>query len=361
MKRRKFLTTGAGVTAGVLSTPAVGHAQDTFNWRMTNAYPPEFPLYTVGPGSPSSFAEKVEKMSNGRMRIDHFAAGELIPALEGFDAVASGTIEMNAANSYFWAGKVPAAQIFSAVPFGLDYEGMTAWLYSGGGLDLWHEIYAPHGVIAFPLNDSGVQMTGWFREPIESVDQFDGLKMRIPGIAGDVYNRLGVNVQLLPGGEIFPALERGVIDAAEFVGPFLDRRLGLHNAAKYYYTTGWHEPSTTGELLINLSVWESLPEDLQQIVRVAAMATHLESIAHNNAVNGQALRDLVENEGVTAEPLPDEVVARLREETQVVLEERAGQDEDFGRVLESYSAFRDTYWDWAEVSQLPYHSTIVQT
>jgi TRAP-type mannitol/chloroaromatic compound transport system substrate-binding protein len=201
MKRRKFLTTGAGVTAGALAAPAIGHAQDTFNWRMTNAYPPQLPIYTVGPGSPDAFAERVERMSNGRLRIDHFAAGELIPALEGFDAVASGTIEMNAANSYFWAGKVPAAQLFSAVPFGLDHQGMTAWLYSGGGLDLWHEIYAPQGVIAFPLNDSGVQMTGWFRNPIESVDQFDGLKMRIPGLAGEVYSRLGVNVQLLPAGE----------------------------------------------------------------------------------------------------------------------------------------------------------------
>lgn len=361
MKRRKFLTTGAGVTAGALAAPAIGHAQESFNWRMTNAYPPQLPFYTTGPGSPDAFVEKVEKMSNGRLRIDHFAAGELIPALEGFDAVASGTIEMNAANSYFWAGKVPAAQIFSAVPFGLDFEGMTAWLYSGDGLDLWHEIYAPHGVIAFPLNDSGVQMTGWFREPIESVDQFSGLKMRIPGLAGEVYSRLGVNVQLLPGGEIFPALERGVIDAAEFVGPFLDRRLGLHNAAKYYYTTGWHEPSTTGELLINLNVWESLPEDLQEIVRVAAKATHLEAIAHNNAVNGEALRDLVENEGVTAQPLPDEVVERLREVSQAVLEDRAAQDEDFGRVLESYHAFRDTYWSWAEVSQRPYHSSVVRT
>ncbi len=359
MKRRDFLVAGAGASAGVLAAPAVVRAQETFTWRMTNAYPPGFPYLTAGPGSPTDFVEKVRKMSGGRMTIQHFAAGELIPALEGFDAVAAGTVEMNAANSYFWAGRIPAAQIFSAVPFGLNQKGMAAWLYEGGGLELWQELYDPMGLFALPFNDSGVQMTGWFREPVESLADLDGLKMRIPGISGAVFNRLGVNVRLLPGGEIFPALERGVIDAAEFVGPFLDRRLGLHNAAKYYYTTGWHEPSTVGELLINKAAWDGLPEDLQEIIRVAAMACHLESTAYNDTVNGEALRDLVENEGVIARQLPADVVDGLRKTTDAVIAEMAEGDADFARIYESYSAFRKDYWAWASVSEKPYYETIV--
>ena len=155
---------------------------------------------------------------------------------------------MNCANAYFWAGKTFAAQYFTAVPFGFNFQGMNAWLYHGGGMELWEEVYAPFNLVPMPMGNTGVQMTGWFKKPIEKVDDFKGLKMRIPGLAGRVYASLGVDVKLLPAGEIFPALERGVIDAAEFVGPYQDRRLGLHKAAKFYYTTGWHESSTVTEL-----------------------------------------------------------------------------------------------------------------
>ena len=186
-----------------------------------------------GPGSATDLAKRIEAMSNGRLKIQVYGAGELIPALEGFDAVRAGTVEMNHANSYFWTGKTFAAQYFTAVPFGLNFQGMNGWLYDGGGIPLWHEVYAPFGMVAFPCGNTGVQMTGWFKKEIKSVADFKGLKMRIPGLAGKVYATLGVDVKLLPGGEIFPALERGVIDAAEFVGPYQDRRLGLHKAAKY--------------------------------------------------------------------------------------------------------------------------------
>ena len=200
---------------------------------MTNAYGPGAPFYVQGPGSPTDFIKMVDAMSQGRLKIQHFAAGELIPALEGFDAVSKGTVEMNCANAYFWAGKTFAAQYFTAVPFGFNFQGMNAWLYHGGGIKLWEEVYAPFNLVPIPMGNTGVQMTGWFKKPIEKVDDLKGLKMRIPGLAGRVYAQLGVDVKLLPAGEIFPALERGVIDAAEFVGPYQDRRLGLHKAAKY--------------------------------------------------------------------------------------------------------------------------------
>ena len=254
-----------------MAAPHVVSAQaKTFSWKMTNAYGPGAPFYVQGPGSPTDFIKMVDAMSQGRLKIQHFAAGELIPALEGFDAVSKGTVEMNCANAYFWAGKTFAAQYFTAVPFGFNFQGMNAWLYHGGGIKLWEEVYAPFNLVPIPMGNTGVQMTGWFKKPIEKVDDFKGLKMRIPGLAGRVYAQLGVDVKLLPAGEIFPALERGVIDAAEFVGPYQDRRLGLQKAAKYYYTTGWHESSTVTELIVNKAAWDSLPPDLQEIVRAAA-------------------------------------------------------------------------------------------
>lgn len=355
LSRRKFLSAAAvSSTAGlIMGAPHVARAQssDTVQWRMTNAYGPGAPFYVEGPGSPTDFCRKVEELSDGRMRIQHFAAGELIPALEGFNAVASGMVEMNAGNAYFWAGQVPAAQYFTAVPFGMNTQGMNAWIYHGGGQELWDELYASRGLIAMPMGNTGVQMTGWFREPVESVDDLNGLIMRIPGLAGQVYSELGVAVRLLPGGEIFPALERGVIDAAEFVGPYQDRRMGLHRAAKYYHTTGWHEPTNVTELLINKAAWDGLPADLQAIVRTAAMACNMESQAWCESVNADALQDLVENHGVTATPLPDDVVDRLREVTQDVLSDMANDDPETRAIHDAFMEFRDKHATWAGVSE----------
>lgn len=360
MKRRDFLKTAgvASVGTAALAAPAVVQAQESFSWKMTNAYPPGAPFYTVGPGSPTDFCAKVEAMSGGRLKIQHFAAGELIPALEGFDAVRSGTVEMNAANAYFWAGKLPAAQYFTTVPFGLNFQGVNAWLYSAGGLELWQELYKPLGLTAFPMGNTGVQMTGWFRKPIESVEDFNGLKMRIPGLAGKVYKELGVDVKLLPGGEIFPALERGVIDAAEFVGPFQDRRLGLQNAAKFYYTTGWHEPSNVTELLINDTAWMSLPADLQEIVKAAALACNLESHSWSEANNADALDDLIANYDVKADVLPTEVVEQLKTITMDVLNTEAAKDPATKKVHDAFMAFRDKHKSWAAISERPYHDLL---
>jgi TRAP-type mannitol/chloroaromatic compound transport system substrate-binding protein len=359
MKRRTFISAALASTAvgATLGAPAIARAAastETFNFKMTNAYPPGAPFYVQGPGSPMDFCDKVRAMSGGRMNIQHFAAGELIPAMEGFNAVAGGMVEMNAANAYFWAGKIPAAQYYTTVPFGMNTQGMAAWLYHGGGLELWHELYAPHGLIAFPMGNTGVQMTGWFREPVETVDDLNGLKMRIPGLAGKVYSQLGVTVRLLPGGEIFPALERGVIDAAEFVGPYQDRRLGLHKAAKYYYTTGWHEPTNFTELLINKQVWDSLPKDQQMIIQMAAQSSVTDSLSWSEAVNADALTDLVENEGVIAQPLPRAVVERLKEATFDTLETLAASDPQARKVHDSFMAFRKKHASWAALSEKPF-------
>ena len=356
MLRRNLLTGGIVGASAAVAAPHVAQAQRSFNWKMTNAYGPGSPFYVTGPGSPTDFCAMVKAMSGGRLNIQHFAAGELIPALEGFDAVSAGTVEMNSANSYFWAGKVPAAQFFTTVPFGLNFQGQTAWILHGGGLALWEELYAPFNLVPFPIGNTGVQMTGWFKKPIEKVDDFKGLKMRIPGLAGKVYSQLGVDVKLLPGGEIFPALERGVIDAAEFVGPYQDRRLGLQKAAKYYYTTGWHEPNNVTELVINKRAWDSLPDDLKAIVRAAAAACNTISHTWCEATNAEALDDL-KKQGVIAGPLPAPVIARLREVTKTTLDDLA-KDEKIKKVYDSFVAFKAKHDSWAGLSEAVYQSQI---
>jgi TRAP-type mannitol/chloroaromatic compound transport system substrate-binding protein len=201
-------------------------------------------------------------------------------------------------------------------------------------------------------------MTGWFKKEIKSVADLAGLKMRIPGLAGKVYAKLGVDVKVLPGGEIFPALERGVIDAAEFVGPFQDRRLGLHKAAKYYYTTGWHEPATVSELLINKAAWSKLPADLQQIVQNACAATNVISEAWCQRNNAEAMDDLIKNQKVIARPLPDSVIKALRAETAKVLAENVAKDPMTKKVHDSYMAFKAKFNAWSGYSELPYHSKV---
>ena len=358
MKRRQFLTAATAGAAGTLAAPAVVTAQATFNWKMTSSYGPNAAFYSTGPGSAKDLISRIEAMSNGRIKIQFYGAGELIPAGEGFDAVSAGTVEMNYANAYFWTGKSFAAQYFTAVPFGLNFQGFNGWYYDGGGADLWREVYDRFNLVPLLCGNTGVQMTGWFKKPIEKVDDFKGVKMRIPGLAGRVYQALGVDVRLLPAGEIFPALERGVIDAAEFVGPFLDRQLGLHRAAKYYYTTGWHETATASELIINKAAWARLPADLKAIVENACAACNGISEAWCQKNNAEAMEDLIKNQGVIAAPLPDPVVKALREANEKILAEAVARDPVTKKVHDSYMAYKAKYDAWAGYSEAVYHNKI---
>jgi TRAP-type mannitol/chloroaromatic compound transport system substrate-binding protein len=358
MQRRHLLATAAIGTAGTLAAPAVVTAQSTITWRMTSFYGPNAAFYSTGPGSAKDLISRIEKMSGGRLRIQFFGAGELIPAAEGFDAASQGIVECNYANSYFWTGKSFAAQYFTAVPFGLNFQGLNGWMYDGGGLDLWREVYDRFNLVPHLCGNTGVQMTGWFRRPIEKVEDLRGLKMRIPGLAGRVYQAVGVDTRLLPAGEIFPALERGVIDAAEFVGPFLDRQLGLHRVAKFYYTTGWHETATASELAVNKAAWNRLPDDLKAIVENACAACNVISEAWCQKNNADALEDLVKNHGVIAQQLPDAVTERLREETTKVLAAAIERDPVTRKVHESYFAYKAKFDAWSEQSEVPYHTKI---
>jgi len=360
MRRREFTKLALAGTAATIAAPAVVRAQTTFNWKMTSFYGPNAAFYSTGPGSAKDLVKRIDEMSGGRLKIQFYGAGELIPAAEGFDAVSSGTVEMNYANSYFWTGKSFAAQYFTAVPFGLNFQGFNGWYYDGGGAQLWREVYDRFNLVPFLCGNTGVQMTGWFRKEIKTVDDLKGLKMRIPGLAGRVYKELGVDARLLPPGEIFPALERGVIDAAEFVGPYLDRQLGLHRAAKYYYTTGWHETATASELIINKAKWASLPADLKAIVENACAACNVIGEAWCQKNNAEAMEDLIKNQGVIAQPLADGIVKALREANGKILAEAVAKDSVTKKVHESYMGYMAKYKQWAGYSEAVYHEKILK-
>lgn len=356
MKRRTVLKAGLIGAAGALAMPAVARAATKYSWKMTTTWPAQLPFYQVGPGSAEGMAKNIEEMSDGRIKIKVYAAGELIPWNAGFDAVTKGTVEMNHGVAYYWGGKAPASQYFGTVPFGMSYQGQNAWYYHGGGLELWNELYKPFGLVGMPCGNTGVQMTGWFKKPVTSVSDLKGLKMRIPGLAGKVYAALGVNVKLLGGGEIFPALERGVIDAAEWVGPYQDKRLGLHKAAKFYYTTGWHEPSTTSELIIAKKVYDPLPKDLKAIVQAAARDANLTSHTWAEANNGPVLHELTTKEGVTAGPLPPDVVQALKKANAEVLADLVSKDAMSKKVHESYTKFKTMHDKWNNLGEVAFNT-----
>lgn len=357
MDRRKFLSSaGVGVGATALAAPNIARAQ-SLQWKMTTAFPPGQPFYSTGPGSLTDFADRVRTMSQGALDITVYHGGELVPAFEGFDAVRQGIVEMNGWVSYFGAGKVPAAQFFGAVPFGMSTQGQNAWFYNGGGIDLWNEVYEPLGLVAMPIGATGVQMTGWFNKEINSLDDLQGLRMRIPGLAARAYAAVGVDVKLLPGGEIFPALERGVIDAAEWVGPAQDKILGLNTAAKYYYTTGWHEPTTVTELSINKAAWDGLSPELQAIVENAAAACNVISHSWAEANNAAALKEFEAN-GTELRVLPDDVITALKDAMGPVYEGLADDDAEFKKVMDSYFAFKEEHDVWAAASEAVWHSKL---
>ncbi|ADE16786.1 TRAP dicarboxylate transporter- DctP subunit [Nitrosococcus halophilus Nc 4] len=337
------------------STTIEGPSNQIIRWRMVTTWPPGFPVLQEGA---ERFAKNIEAMSGGRLRIKVFAGGELIPPLETFEAVSQGAVHMGHGSAYYWAGRIPAAQFFSTVPFGMTAKGMNTWLYDGGGLKMWREIYVPFNVVPFPLGNTGVQMGGWFNKKIESAEDLKGLKMRIPGLGGKVFAKAGGNPVLLAGAEVYTALERNTIDATEWIAPFHDQRLGLNRAAQYYYYPGWHEPGTVLELIVNKEAWESLPKDLQAIISVAAQAENLQMSSEMEAKNAQALEELQEQSHTKLLAFPEDVLAKLRRLTQQTLNEQAADDPQFKRVYEAYTAFRQKFDAWEAISEQAYQRTL---
>jgi TRAP-type mannitol/chloroaromatic compound transport system substrate-binding protein len=374
MNRRDFLIgLGAGAAAAAAGAAALSGRQKeaatvsypgkptgaaaNFDWKLVTSWPPDYPGAHDGL---KQMAADLGEISGGRLKIHVYGAGELIAGLEVFDAVSQGTVEMGHSASYYWAGKIPATQFFCAVPFGMIAQEQNSWFYNAGGLELWREIYARNNLTVFPAGNTGTQMGGWFRKEIKNAGDFKGLKMRIPGLGGKVVAAVGATVVLLAASEIFPALERGVIDAAEWVGPYVDRRLGLHQAAKFYYYPGWHEPGTANELMVNLQAFNKLPKELQIALDAAAYRLNLWLLSVYQPMNVEALHDLVNNQGVKVMRYPDDLLAKFRAESDKIVTALAESDADSRKVYDSYKKFLDGSRAWRNVSEDAYNAIMMR-
>jgi TRAP-type mannitol/chloroaromatic compound transport system substrate-binding protein len=359
MKRRKLIKAlGAAAVAGSLTAckPQQNDCvqQDSsqqHRWKMVTAWPKNFPA--LGTGA-NFLAETITSMSGGRLTVSVYGGGELVPPLEVFDAVSNGTAEMGHAGSYYWKGKVPEAQFFGAVPFGMNAQEMNAWLYHGGGLELWTELYQTFNLVPFPVGQTGVQMGGWFNKEINSKEDLQGLVMRIPGLGGDVLKRAGGSPKLLPGSELFTSLQTGNIDATEWVGPYNDLAFGLYQAAKYYYYPGWHEPTACLEGIVNKQAYEALDADLQHIVKIACMAANQNMLSDFTAKNKTALDTLINQHKVQLRKYPEDVLQVLKGHSQAVFDELGEQSEIGGRIYQSYKTFAEQTKSWLNISENAY-------
>jgi len=363
MKRRNIIKAlGAATVASTLAackpkeqncSENTSH-QKTYDWKMVTAWPKNFPA--LGTGA-NFLAETITSMTAGRIKVTVYGGGELVPPLEVFDAVSNGTAQMGHAGSYYWKGKTPEAQFFGAVPFGMNAQEMNAWLYHGGGLDLWTELYQQFNLVPFPVGQTGVQMGGWFNKEINTKEDLKGLVMRIPGLGGDVLKRAGGSPKLLPGSELFTSLQTGNIDATEWVGPYNDLAFGLYQAAKYYYYPGWHEPTACLEGIVNKEAYDELPKDLQEIIKIACMAANQNMLSDFTAKNRNALDTLVNEHKVQLRQYPTEVLEELKIHAQAVFDELGEKSEMGKKIYNSYKSFAEQTNKWLDISENAYFKT----
>ena len=308
----------------------------SYSWSLVTTWPKNYPGLGM---APERFSVLVEEMSQGQLKVKVYGAGELVPAMGVFDAVSSGSVEMGHGGAYYWKGKVPAAQFFAGVPFGFTADEINAWVYRGGGLELWEELYKPFNMKPLPGGNTGTQMFGWFNKEINSLDDIKGLKMRFPGFGGEVFKRAGGVPVNIPGGELYTAMQTGTIDAVEWVGPYNDLAFGFQQVAKYYYYPGWHEPGSMLEFTINIEAWDSLPSHLQSIVSTATKAVNQDLLNEYNASNNRALQDLIKNHNVQLRELPKDVINEFRSISEEILETSAANDPAVNKVYQSFKKF----------------------
>jgi TRAP-type mannitol/chloroaromatic compound transport system substrate-binding protein len=361
VERRGFIVKAGGTLAAVGAAVVVDApnviAQPKVQWQMSTTWTPALDVLQ---GSAEQLARLVEEMSGGRFKIEVFPGGQKIPPLACFDAASQGTIEAFSGAPYYWAAKDPATQWFSTVPFGMNAEAMAAWYRQGGGLKLWEEIYAGFNLVPRPGPSTGPQMAGWFRKKITTIADYKGLKMRIPGLGGQVVAKAGGTVVLTPASEIYAALERGVIDASEWIGPHDDMKLGLHTTARYYYYPGWHEPGTTVEFGFNKKAYEALPVDLRRILDQAATATQMYGRSEYEAKNAVALEKLkAEFHGkVEVLPLPAPVLRDLKKLAAQVVMEESEKSPMATKVYASYTKFQAQHTGWSRISEGAYQQFV---
>ena len=330
---------------------ATNDTAQTFSWKMVTTWPKNFP----GLGSaPENFARMVNTMSSGRLKIQVHGANEIVPALGVFGAVSSGSVQMGHGAAYYWKGKIPAAVFFTAVPFGLNAQELNGWLHYGGGMALWREIYNDFNLVPFAAGNTGVQMGGWFNREIDSIADLHGLKMRIPGLGGEVFSRAGGTAVNIPGGELYTSLQSGVIDATEWVGPYNDLAFGFHQIAKYYYYPGWHEPGPTLEIIVNKDAFNTLPDDLKAIVETAARAVNQDMLDEYTVRNVAAFDELINVKGVELRKFPDDVLAEFKRISFELYDEMSASDPVFAKVYKSYKAYMDGVREYHRLSEEAY-------
>ncbi|MEY4698462.1 MAG: hypothetical protein RIT14_2890 [Pseudomonadota bacterium] len=352
MDRRSFLTKAAigGVGATALAAPALAQTAPKITWRLTSSFPKS--LDTIYGGA-EVLSRMVSEATEGNFQIQVFAAGELVPGLQAADEVTAGNIEACHTVGYYYWGKDPAWAVAAAVPFSLSARGINAWHYHGGGIGLYNEFLAQHNIVALPGGNTGVQMGGWFRKEINTVADLSGLKMRVGGFAGKVLEKLGVVPQQIAGGDIYPALEKGTIDAAEWVGPYDDEKLGFYKVAPYYYYPGWWEGGPTVHFMFNKAAFDGLPAHYQSLLRTAAQAVDANMLQLYDYKNPTAIKSLVAN-GAQLRPFAPEVLDACLTAANEVYAEMEAANPAFANLWQSIKAFRSEHYTWAQVAEYNY-------
>ncbi|MBK6744147.1 MAG: TRAP transporter substrate-binding protein DctP [Hydrogenophilales bacterium] len=368
MQRRDFLKgAGAGVaaTTTALALSACGKKQGaaqsgdlpTLRWRLASSYPKN--LDTIY-GAAELLSQRVAKITGGKFQIKVHAGGEIVPGLQVMDAVQQGTVECGHSASYYYVGKNMAFAFDCTVPFGLTARQQNAWMYFGGGLELTRELFKTVNIVNFPGGNTGVQMGGWFRKEIKSLADMQGLKMRIPGIGGQIMAKLGAVPQTLAGGDIYPALERGAIDAAEWVGPYDDEKLGFHKIAKHYYTPGWWEGGPQLSFYVNAAKWAELPEAYREAFETAAAEANVNMLAEYDSKNPPAMARLLK-EGVQLHTYPRDILLAAERETFKLYEEESARNPAFKKIYTDWKAFRDGQIQWSKVAESAYTGFLEST
>jgi TRAP-type mannitol/chloroaromatic compound transport system substrate-binding protein len=336
-----------GFGLGTIAAPALALAQERLRWRMVTSWPKG----RAGPGvSAKRIADRINAMAGGRLQIDLFAAGEIVPPLAILDAVSNGTVEMGHTAALYWQGKIPAAGFFTTVPFGLGPVEHQAWVELRDGQALWDELYRPYGVRAFLAGNTGPSMGGWFRNPLNGPEDLRGMRIRVQGLGAEVYHRLGAVPLTLAAGDLLPALERGALDAVEFLAPATDLETGLQKHAPFYYAPGFNKPNGASELMISLKAWEALPPDLRTIVLESARAEHTLGLADAHERNAAALSEILGRHPVTLEAFPKTIMDAAHKASNALVAEIAASSPLARRIVDSYTAALNDMRGWSALS-----------
>jgi TRAP-type mannitol/chloroaromatic compound transport system substrate-binding protein len=357
MKRREFLkAAGLGVAASAVAAPAIAQSMPEIKWRLTASWPKS--LDTLF-GNPEFMAKRIAEITDNKFQIQVFAAGEIVPGLQVLDAVQNGTVEMGHTAGYYYFGKDPAFTFTTALPFGLNTRQQDAWNYHAGGMELLNELFSKYNCYGIPSGNTTCQMGGWFRKEITGVNDLNGLKFRIGGFAGRIIAKLGAVPQQLAAGDIYPSLEKGTIDAAEWVGPYDDEKLGFVKVAKYYYYPGWWEGGAQPHLLVNLAKWNELPKNYQAVVLAAARDAGTWMTSKYDTLNPQALKRLV-SQGAQLRPFPQPVMEACYKAANELYAEIAQTNPMFKKLLDSLTAFRGDSFQWQQVAELTFDSFMMR-